>query len=815
MRSAFGALAALLALGLTALAPAQQGPRPAVPAGLTVWLTGDPNDVVVDQSAGPGLLLMGGGSEVTAAFRDRAFPLIGGGDIVVLRTSGSDGYNNYFFNQIDNGALKPNSVETLLLNSRALADSEYVEWVLATAEMIWMAGGDQSTYTSNWRGTRTETQLRTAIARGAVVGGTSAGMAVGGEFIYDPGSASSLTTAMAAANPYNSSMRITDHLFQFPFLEMTISDTHFRERDRMGRLMGMMGYLRQEGRATDAIRGIAASEQSSIYINKDGVGIVDTNSGRDGVYILLEQPTTERVQVAPNQPLIYNNLLRYKLRQGETFDFRTNTTSKPAMNLSIDGRNPGAVYTPTDPYSDDVVPPPPPPTGQVYYEPFEGNPTALADRGHLVINLEGGTRAWESFNLGGTPGRVARLRPNAASPKDDWLITPFFELTAGREYALSFWYQGTGAVGTSEALDIYLGTTRSVAGMTGNTGSKLLELAGFNASNTPATRTVFFTPETTGNHALAFHGRSPANQESIYLDEIRVQRSDVPPPAVELEYPVDGASDVFRVTYLQFPPNPVVREYDLRLATFAPDLDQPASIIATLTDQYYVDPGPLVPGETYYVRVDSRGTGGTTEGPVTVFSVLREPAVAGDLFLRENFDRTFAVGGLPAGFPPLMNGWEALDGDGAINADGFAAAWYPAPSNFARSAPQALVTRYNPDATPNNDWIFFPIVTAPAGGRTLVEFHGRARINTFTETVEAQAVLLADGEAAIEDYQLLGTITTNSTTMTRHEFELPAGGDVRFALRYASNFQSQYVVDDVRLWLDAAPMGNTHAWMIY
>jgi hypothetical protein len=75
--------------------------------------------------------------------------------------------------------------------------------------------------------------------------------------------------------------------------------------------------------------------------------------------------------------------------------------------------------------------------------------------------------------------------------------------------------------------------------------------------------------------------------------------------------------------------------------------------------------------------------------------------------------------------------------------------------------------------------------------------------------------LLADGEAAIEDYQLLGTITTNSTTMTRHEFELPAGGDVRFALRYASNFQSQYVVDDVRLWLDAAPMGNAHAWMIY
>lgn len=341
-----------LILALTpAMAAAQvAGPRPTKPGNLTVFLTGDQADAVVDLSQGPGALLMGGSTEVTKAFRDRIFPRMPGGDIVVLRTNNSSAYNDYFYSQITTGPNRPNSVETMVVNTRAKANSDYVEWVLATAEFIWMAGGDQSQYTDNWRGTKVEAQLRAAWQRGAFIGGTSAGMAVTSSFIYDPGSASSLTTASAAADPYNASMRITGDLIGINWLANSITDTHFKERDRMGRLMGMMAYLRQEGRADGALRAVAASEQCGIFIDRNGMGFVDTNTGRDAVYILEETPETARVQVAAGQPLVYTGVRRYRLPDGATFNFATGVASVPALTLSIDGRNSGDVYTPADPY---------------------------------------------------------------------------------------------------------------------------------------------------------------------------------------------------------------------------------------------------------------------------------------------------------------------------------------------------------------------------------------------------------------------------------------------------------------------------------
>jgi cyanophycinase len=331
------------------------GPRPTKPAGLNSWLTGNAADAVVDLSQGPGLLLMGGGSDVTVAFADRIFPRIPGGNIVVLRASGSDGYNDYFFEEITTGPNRPASVETLRIDTRAKADLAYVEWALAGAEFIWMAGGDQSDYTDNWRGTKVEAGLRAAWERGAFIGGTSAGMAVLGEFIYDPGPNPSLTTTTAAANPYNASMRLTARLFDAPWMNGVVTDTHFKNRDRMGRLMGIMGYLREEGRADASILGIGASEATSLFVDRDGKGIVDTHLDRgDAVYVLVEDANTERLQVNPGEVLQLRGLYRYRLPAGATFDFATRTASVPGMRLSLDGTA-VPVYTPADPYSDAVA----------------------------------------------------------------------------------------------------------------------------------------------------------------------------------------------------------------------------------------------------------------------------------------------------------------------------------------------------------------------------------------------------------------------------------------------------------------------------
>jgi cyanophycinase-like exopeptidase len=321
--------------------------RPEMPEGLVTYRSGNPEDAAVAPAGGPALLLMGGGREVTSAFRDRAFPILNGGDIVVLRASGSDGYNAYFLDEI--GApphLRPNSVESIVLRDRDHANSDYVVHALDHAEMIWFAGGNQSNYLDFWVGTGTQTAVQRAWERGAVIGGTSAGLAIAGEFVYAPLGEGSARSEIVLRDPYDSSIQISNAFLDTPWLKGTITDSHYRERDRLGRSLAFMARLRADGRA-DRIRMIGISERTSLFIGPDGTGVVD---GRDAAYIIDETDSTRLEQVAPGQPLAYTGLVRWRLAEGDTFDFRTSTSSVAAMPLSVDARRTDSPLDPADPY---------------------------------------------------------------------------------------------------------------------------------------------------------------------------------------------------------------------------------------------------------------------------------------------------------------------------------------------------------------------------------------------------------------------------------------------------------------------------------
>jgi cyanophycinase-like exopeptidase len=349
------AAAVIGVLGLASVGATQSvGPRPAVPEGLQVWLTGSSADTVVDQrETGPAILLMGGGGEVDKAFAERAYRVINGGNIVVLRTSGTNGYQNYFWNlSRPPGVPRPASVETMRVTTREFADSDYVAWVLAGAEMIWMAGGDQSTYTENWRGTKVQEGLQAAWERGAVIGGTSAGMAVMASLIYDPGDESSLTTAQALSDPFHRNLILSDRLLEARWMDDVMTDTHFRNRDRMGRTMTMMARARLDGRMQVA-RAVCLSEGSAVFIDRNGLGTVDLRTTGDAMYVLQEYGETVSTQVERGQPTIYGPVLRYRLTDGMRFDFANwSTTAVLPMALSIDGTNEAQPYSPADPYAD-------------------------------------------------------------------------------------------------------------------------------------------------------------------------------------------------------------------------------------------------------------------------------------------------------------------------------------------------------------------------------------------------------------------------------------------------------------------------------
>jgi cyanophycinase len=321
------------------------GTRPAKPGNLQSWLVGNAADSGKNPVNGPALILMGGGADVDASFSQRAFPVANGGDVVIIRTSGSNGYNDYLYNLVT-GTTKPDSVETLLLDSVDKANSDYADWVLRNAELIFIAGGDQSAYVNAWKGTRTEDAIHAAYARGAVIGGTSAGLAVEGEFVYDPDGVVAATGAEAIANPYRSSMLFTGDFLNFPLMNDIVTDTHFSQRDRMGRLFAFMARLRQDNN-TARIIGIGVSENTALFMDRTGLGIVD---GSGAAYVVEERTDTQRTQVLSGQPLIYRNLQRTKLTAGQFFDFVGYTHNGTSIVLSVDGRNATVPFSPASPY---------------------------------------------------------------------------------------------------------------------------------------------------------------------------------------------------------------------------------------------------------------------------------------------------------------------------------------------------------------------------------------------------------------------------------------------------------------------------------
>ncbi len=229
------------------------------PASLGV--IGDTSNVI--KSVSGGMVLMGGGTDVDAAFKwmiDRS----GGGDVVVLRATGTNAYNPYI-----NGLGSVNSVETLLINSKELANNDTVAYIIRNAEMLFIAGGDQSDYMNFWRGTKVEKALNYLLTeKKAPLGGTSAGCAILGGFYYS-GENGGVTSAEALQNPYVNTMTLYNNDFlKAPYLQQVITDQHYLTRTREGRSMVFLGRILKDWGI--AAKGIAADERTAVCIAADG-----------------------------------------------------------------------------------------------------------------------------------------------------------------------------------------------------------------------------------------------------------------------------------------------------------------------------------------------------------------------------------------------------------------------------------------------------------------------------------------------------------------------------------------------------------------
>ena len=233
----------------------------------TSYFTGNPNDTITYPMGG--ICLMGGATEDDNAmkwFLQRA----NGGDILVLRTSGSNGYNAYLYSGL---GITVNSVETIVFHQPTASYEPYILQKIQQAEAIWFAGGDQWTYITYWRNTPIEQAINQAISqRNIVIGGTSAGMAIQGKY-YFTAQNGTVTSAVALTNPYDNKVTIDSTKFINNFyLNHVITDTHFDNPDRKGRLMVFLARIYNDyGEWANAI---ACDEYTAVCIDNNGMARV-------------------------------------------------------------------------------------------------------------------------------------------------------------------------------------------------------------------------------------------------------------------------------------------------------------------------------------------------------------------------------------------------------------------------------------------------------------------------------------------------------------------------------------------------------------
>jgi cyanophycinase len=191
-----------------------------------------------------GSLMICGGGVLPGRLIDRFIELGGGPNArVVIVTSASyiadtdprARLSGWYDRLADNGMA---SLEILHTRSREEANDPQFTRILDSATAVWFVGGNQNFVAQVYLGTRTEECLHNVLARGGVIGGTSAGAAImSRHMIADGKTEPTMSTGLG-------------------FLPGTIVDQHFRKRSRQERLMralqlrpGTVGFGIDEGTA--------------------------------------------------------------------------------------------------------------------------------------------------------------------------------------------------------------------------------------------------------------------------------------------------------------------------------------------------------------------------------------------------------------------------------------------------------------------------------------------------------------------------------------------------------------------------------------
>lgn len=245
-RSAFLATAWLVATALAPIARAQEAPE-----------YGPPNGTLV---------IVGGGNLNGTGVLEKFIELAGGPTkkFVIVPTAGG--------NRRADGTLIPyveseiiaswtarglTNVKMLHTHDPKVADTEDFAAIVRDADAVWFNGGRQWNIVDSYAGTRTLAAFHEVLARGGVIGGSSAGATIQGSYLVRG----------ATAGPQIMMTDEPNHQDGFAFLRRSAIDQHIDARNRWEDLIPVMKRFPN-------LLGIGLSEGTAIVVRGDRFEVI-------------------------------------------------------------------------------------------------------------------------------------------------------------------------------------------------------------------------------------------------------------------------------------------------------------------------------------------------------------------------------------------------------------------------------------------------------------------------------------------------------------------------------------------------------------
>lgn len=244
-------------------------------AGYRAYAIGDPAAPTPGQVQ-PGVLLLGGGEWPLEAMR-WFFGRAGNGHLLILRASYGPENQEEMYNRI--GGLA--SVRTFVLEHRRAGHAQEILDAVAAADGIYFGGGDQARYVRFIQGTSLQQALNRHVAQGKPIGGTSAGLAILGRYAYGALDGNSLAPQTALADADSPQITLVEGFLVVEPLHSAgvLTDTHFAERHRQGRLMAMLDQL-QRRHPGQPLLGLGIDEDTALALTPVEARLYTDNDGR-------------------------------------------------------------------------------------------------------------------------------------------------------------------------------------------------------------------------------------------------------------------------------------------------------------------------------------------------------------------------------------------------------------------------------------------------------------------------------------------------------------------------------------------------------